>query len=456
MLDEKRLDLFENAKISRAVLTLTVPTILSSLVMVLYNLADTFFVGMLSDPVENAAVTLAAPVLLAFNAVNNLFGVGTSYMMSSSLGRKDYETVKRSSVFGFYASLFLSLLFSFFSYFCMDSLLLMLGADSVTAEATEGYLFWTVSIGAPFSIINVVMAYLVRSEGSAMHASIGTISGCILNMILDPFFILPWGLGMKAEGAGLATCISNVFACMYFLTYIFLKRKSTFVCVNIKYLTFRKNIVKGICAVGIPSSIQNLLNVTGMTILNNFTAAFGASAVAAMGIAQKINQVPTNMNFGLSQGIMPILSYSWAAGNGDRFKKSYKFTIRMSLAFMLLMMTLFLLFAPQLTEIFMDNDEIVKMGSSLLRGFCLALPFLTLDFISVGLFQSTGKGHYSLIFAICRKIVLEIPILVILNRIYPLFGLSFAQPAAELVLAILTIIFVRRVFKEIDKKSMMS
>ena len=156
---------------------------------------------MLNDPIQNAAVTLAAPILLAFNAVNNLFGVGSSSMMSRALGRKDYDTVSRSSAFGFYCSLLSGFLFSFLCFALQNPLLTVLGADSNTAEATLGYLRWTVICGAAPAILNVVMAYMVRAEGASLHASLGTMSGCLLNIILDPIFILPWGLNMGAAGA---------------------------------------------------------------------------------------------------------------------------------------------------------------------------------------------------------------------------------------------------------------
>ena len=215
MAEKSKTELFETAPIPKAVLKLCIPTVLSSLVMVLYNLADTYFVGMLNDPVQNAAVTLAAPVLLAFNAVNNLFGVGSSSMMSRALGSKDYDTVYRSSAFGFYCAAFCGILFSLFATLLKQPLLTVLGADSTTGAATQGYLFWTVTLGAAPSILNVVLAYLVRAEGSALHSSIGTMSGCALNILLDPLFIMPWGLNMGAAGAGCATFFPTVrLACI--------------------------------------------------------------------------------------------------------------------------------------------------------------------------------------------------------------------------------------------------
>ena len=230
--DEKKIQLFESTPIPNAILTLAVPTVLSSLVMVIYNLADTYFVSILGDPLQSAAVTLAAPVLLAFNAINNLFGVGGSSMMSRAMGRGDYDTVSRSSAFSFYASVFSGLLFSLLCTVFAAPLLTLLGADASTAAATEAYMYWTVTWGAAPAILNVVMAQLVRAEGSSLHASIGTMSGCFLNIILDPIFILPWGLNMGAAGAGLATFLSNCVACIYFFILLFVRRGKTFVCIN--------------------------------------------------------------------------------------------------------------------------------------------------------------------------------------------------------------------------------
>ncbi|MFR5414496.1 MAG: MATE family efflux transporter, partial [Enterocloster bolteae] len=326
MMDDKTI-LFEKTPVPKAVMQLAVPTILSSLVMVIYNLADTYFVGMMNNPVQNAAVTLAAPVLLAFNAVNNLFGVGSSSMMSRALGRRDYESVRRSSAFGFYCALFFGLLFSVLCTVGLNPLLILLGADANTMDATAGYLKWTVLFGAAPAILNVVMAYMVRAEGSSLHASIGTMSGCLLNIILDPIFILPWGFDMGAAGAGLATFLSNCVACVYFFVLLRVRRKTTFVCINPEKFSLQKYIVLGVCAVGIPAAIQNLLNVTGMTILNNFTSSYGAQAVAAMGITQKINMVPLQVAMGFSQGIMPLISYNYASGNHRRMKETIFFTI---------------------------------------------------------------------------------------------------------------------------------
>lgn len=220
------------------------------------------------------------------------------------------------------------------------------------------------------------------------------------------------------------------------------------VCISPKKLGFQKAIVFGICGVGIPAAIQNLLNVTGMTILNNFTSSYGADAVAAMGIAQKVNMVPLQVALGFSQGIMPLISYNYASGNRKRMKECIMFTIKLLIPTMAVVLLLFNVGAGTVISLFMKHENIIGYGTRFLRGFCLCLPFLCLDFIAVGVFQAVGHGRAALSFAILRKILLEIPALFILNYLFPLYGLPYAQFVAEFVLAIAAAVMLNRIFKK--------
>ncbi len=450
--DVKKTELFEQTPIPRAVFTLALPTVISSLVMVIYNLADTYFVGYLNDPIQNAAVTLASPVILAFNAINNLFGVGAGSAMSRALGRKDYEDVQRSSAFGFYCALFCAALFSLFISIFRSPLLSLLGAESSTWEATSDYLFWTATCGAIPAILNVVLANFVRAEGSTLHASIGTLSGAVLNIILDPFFILPFGLGMGAAGAGLATFISNCVACCYFFILLTVKRGKTYVCISPKMAKPTARIAREVFSVGIPAAIQNLLNVTGMTILNNFSAAYGTEPVAAMGIAYKINMIPMYIGMGISQGIMPLVGYTFASKNTKRMKECIHFTVKIVVGLLVALAVAYFAAAPWLISLFMNNESVIAYGSKFLRAMCLGIPFLGFDFLGVGVYQACGKGTISLFFAIARKIILEIPLLFILDKIYPLYGLAYAQSITEFILAIAAAIVLRRLIARLETK----
>ncbi len=403
---------------------------------------------MLNNPVENAAVTLVYPVTLAFNAVNNLFGVGVSSAMSRHLGRKAYDQVRVCSAFGFYGAMISGLLFSALCILFRLPLLTLLGTDAQTLDATAGYLHWTVCCGALPAILNVVQSYMVRSEGSTLHASIGTMSGCLLNIVLDPIFILPWGLNMGAAGAGLATFLSNCVACLYFVVLARIKKGKTFVSMDLRLLPkLTAEQIRDILGVGIPASIQNLLNVTGTTLLNNFTAPFGAAAIAAMGISQKLYMIPMQVSLGFSQGIMPLVSYNYASGNRKRMKQTILFAMRIIVCSMLFLTVVYYLSAPAMIRAFMDSEEIIAYGSRFLRVMSLGFVFLCTDFLAVGVFQALGMGRNALLFAICRKLVLEIPLLFLLNHFYPLYGLPFAQLITEIFLSCLGVIMLRRIFR---------
>ena len=448
MIAKEKEELFEKIAIPKAVAKLAIPTVVGSLVMVLYNLADTFFVGAINDPVQTAAVTLGAPLLLAFNAVINLFGVGTSSYISRALGLKDYDAIKKTSAFGFYCALICALLFSVLCTVFSAPLLNILGADATTIDATYSYMLWTVSLGAAPSILNLVISNMIRAEGEAMGATVGVMSGCLLNILLDPVFIMPWGLGMGAAGAGCATFISNCVACCYY--FVFLMKKKTAINISFRPRDFRptKKVVKEVMTVGIPAAIQNLLNVTGMTVLNNFTSAYGTDAVAAMGITHKVNMVPMYFSMGFGQGIMPLVGYNYSNGNKKRMKEAISFSVKISMGFIAVAVALYYVFARNIMGAFIDVDSVASIGTTLLRGFCLGLPFLCMDFLAVGIFQAVGKGFESFVFAILRKIALEIPAIILLDKIYPLYGMSYSQLVAEFVLTIAALVILRRITGE--------
>ncbi len=453
MAKDQRVEIFEHYPIPRAVATLSVPTVLAMLVSVIYNLADTYFVGLLNDPVQTAAVSLAGPVLLATNAVNNLFGVGGSSMMSRALGSKDYDTLRASSAFGFYGSIACALAFGLLCTVFRPSLLGLLGADASTAGYTSAYLNWTITLGAVPSILHIVLSYMIRSEGAALIASVGTMSGCALNVILDPIFIMPWGLNMGVEGAALATFLSNCFSTLVFLGYLVKNRGKTMVCIDPRALRLDRRIVVGVFGVGLPASIQNLLNVVATTVLNQTAAPYGAAALAAMGIAKKIDMMPMYVALGISQGVMPLLSYNYASKNHKRMRSAFFFTGGIGLTISVLAMAVMLLMPEALVRLFIQDAETVAHGAVILRVSCLALPFLVTDFLCVGLFQAVGMGKASLILAISRKLALELPLIYLTNRLLGLYGLPWSQVLAEAGVSAIALFLLLRLFRDLKQQA---
>lgn len=439
MMNQKKVtreELFEKSPVWNAIFSLTIPMIISSLVAMVYNLSDTFFVGVLNDSVQNAAITLTAPAMTLFYGITNLFGIGASSLMSRSMGQKDIQTVKRAAATGLYLAFCGAIMLSVVTTLFNGQTLHLLGTDATTYRATKDYLFWTVCLGAIPSIMSIMFSYLLRAEGRSLQASIGQMSGCILNIILDPFFILPFGLNLGAAGAGLATFVANCVACTYFLVYIMKQKEHTYVCINPAVVTLKKNILGSIFIVGIPGVFQNILNVLSMTILNNIVAEYGADVVASVGIANKINQLPIQIVFGFTQGVMPLIGYNYAAKNFGRMKEVIKKTYMVTLSALLCILVLFNVAGQPIIRFFMDNNEIVKTGAWFLSGFGISLPFMCIDFMVVGISQSFGMGKPALIFSFLRKLFLEIPLILFLNSVAGVLGIAYAQCATEVIMAI--------------------
>ncbi len=416
-----------------------------------YNLSDTYFVGALNDPIQNAAITLAAPAMTLFYGITNLFGIGASSLMSRRMGEKDIDTVKRASATGLYLALIFATLLSASTLIFNTQTLHILGTDDITFAATKDYMFWTVCLGAVPTIMSIVFGYLLRAEGRSMQASIGQISGCVLNIILDPFFILPWGLGLGAAGAGFATFFANCLSCTYFLILIIREKEKTYVCINPKFVTFKKYVIVSILIVGIPGVIQNVLNVTSMTILNNIVATYGANTVAAVGIANKVNQLPIQIVFGFTQGVMPLIGYNYASKNYGRMKESIKKTYILTISTLMVILILFNVAGQQIVRLFMDNDEIVKTGAWFLSGFGISLPFMCVDFMLVGISMAFGMGKPALIFSFVRKLVLEIPFIILLNRFAGVMGIAYAQCSTEIIMAVIAVFVQISILSKVKK-----
>ena len=433
-------ELFERMPVTKAIFKLTIPVIISSIISIVYNLSDTYFVGMINDPVQNAAVTLVGPAMVLFFAVTNLFGIGASSLMSRKLGEKNYDDVKKASATGLYLGLFCAIFITTVTLLFNPFVLKILGSSEITYEVTKDYLFWTVGLGAVPGIMNLLFSFIIRAEGRAIQASVGAMSGCILNIILDPFFILPFGLNMGAAGAGLATFISNTFACVYFLVLLFIIRKNTLVSLNPKHFTLRPDIIKNIFVVGIPGVFQNLLNVTGMTILNNLASGYGTDLVASMGIVGKMNQIPIQVIFGFSQGIMPLIGYNYASKNIKRVKETISKEFKIILGLIFLIIVTFICCGKPIVRMFMDNDIIVTIGARFLIGTAISLPFMSFDFVTVGISQSFGIGKVALVFSFLRKAFLEIPFIFLFSHLFGMYGLAFPATGAEFIMSIIAFV----------------
>lgn len=438
-------ELFETVPVKKAVATLAVPTIISQIVTIIYNLADTFFVGQLNNPYMVAAVTVVSPWFNLLTALGNLFGIGGSSLISRLLGAKRDNEVKYFSSLSIYSGIIITFIFSLFSLLFQGPLLIVLGASSNNIQYAQSYLFWTVILGGIPTTLAMTMAHLLRGEGKAKFASIGMMLGGILNIILDPLFI--FGLGLGFSGAAIATATSNLVSTLFFIYIFYRVKKQTTMSLNISY--FNTSYLKPVLSVGIASALTTLLaNVSNMVIIS-LASGYGDIPVAAYGIVKRIDMFPLNISFGLCQGIMPLVGYNYASKNYQRMKEISSFSWKVSLSIAFFFLICFTSLASFILPAFIEDPQTSQLGAEFLRIACLAVPFTAINALIIYTLQAMGKGVESAILTVCRQGLLNIPILFIMNHFVGLYGMIWVQLVIELIVLPIVIIMYRRVLKQI-------
>ncbi len=334
--------LFESMPVHKAVATLAIPTIISQVVTMIYNLADTFFIGQIGDPTMVAAVSLVSPWFNLLTALGNLFGIGGSSLVSRMLGAQNHRDIKGVAAFSIWGGAVVTLLFSLGTYLARSPLLNFLGASPDTYGYAEDYLFWVVVLGGVPTMISLTMGHLLRSEGHAKQASAGMMFGGILNVVLDP--VLIFGFQMEVAGAAIATAFSNGASVVFFvMEYLRLKGKTS-VSLHPRYFTFR--FVGQIFSVGLASALATALGNASNMVMVHLASAYGDIPVAAYGIVKRIDQFPLNVSMGLCQGFMPLVGYNFAANNYQRMRRVSVFSWKVALVMSACFVACFAVFAP--------------------------------------------------------------------------------------------------------------
>jgi len=302
-----------------------------------------------------------------------------------------------------------------------------------------------VVLGGPFTILNVLLANLVRAEGSAATASFGVSLGGIVNILLDPIFVLPQFLGMGAEGAGLATALSNLAATVYFLGYILKKRDVTILRLHPRALAHAPKLLPGILAIGFPSAVQFSLTVIGAAALTNFISKYTPQAVAALGITKKLDQLPLFFSIGVANGLLPLLAYNHAAQNHQRRQQAFRFGVGIAVAFSTLCLVCYELFAPTLVGLFIQDSLTRSFAAAFLRIMVVAMPLTAINYPMIIQFQAMGKVRESLVCSVLRKGVIDIPLLFVMDRLIPLYGCAMVQPIVDGISLLVALWFYVRI-----------
>lgn len=431
-------ELMGSMKVSKAVAKMAIPSVISSLVTVIYNMADTFFVGQTGDSLQVAAVSLTNPIFILLMAFANMLGMGGSAVASMAMGEKNEKRVKNTSSFVTWASLVIGIVFALVLIVFMRPILTAFGANEQTYEFARGYTFH-ISYGAPFIIWSAAASFVVRAEGASKEAMIGSMIGTIANIVLDPIFIS--GLGMGAAGAAIATTIGNVLASAYYLWY-FLKKSKIF-SLSLKYFTCKNGVLTRVCATGLPTAIFSALMSVSTIILNQILVAYGNSAVAAIGIVFKANMFITFLQMGVANGVQPLLGYNYGARNAERFLSVEKFTKKCCLIVGILSTILFFILREQIIRLFINDAEVVTYGVEMLVAYMLSGPVIGILFVNMNCMQSTGAALPATVLSILRQGLLLIPLLYLLNALFGLDGVICGQALTDYIAVILSIFLWR-------------
>lgn len=440
-------DLFEKAPVPKAVATMAVPTMISMLVVVIYNMADTFFIGQTKDPLQVAAVSLATPVFMIFMALGHLFGIGGSSAISRALGERRKDRAWHISSFCCYGSLGLGVMVAVISVLGMEQILHLIGASENTIGFARQYLT-IISIGAPTIMFSTAFANILRGEGASRESMVGNLLGTIVNIILDPVMIL--GLGWGVSGAALATIIGNIAACFFYISYYV--RGKSMLSIHVKDFRMGEGIAASVAAIGIPASLNNILMSFANIILNQALVGYGDTPVAAMGVALKSNMLVVLLQIGLCVGIQPLIGYNYGSGNKKRLMHVFKFTGVVSVI-MGMLLTLFMIIARKtMIQVFINDAEVVSYGIRMVVALQLSAPFIGILFLCINTIQGMGKALPSLVLTVCRQGLIFIPLIFILNAMLGLNGVIYAQPAADYLSILVGIMICMHLFRSMEHR----
>ena len=442
---EEQYDKMVNTSVSRLITGLAIPTVISMLVTSIYNMADTFFVSHINTQ-ASAAVGIVFPIMSIIQAVGFTLGMGAGSLVSIRLGQKRNEEASIIASTALFTAFGVGALITIFGNIFTRQFLSLVGASESVLPYAQQYgrfIFW----GAPLMCASFVLNNVLRSEGKAFFSMIALTSGGLINIALDPLFI--YGLKMGISGAALATIISQTISFSILLSW-FLRGKA--VChMSIKLYRFTVDVLGKTVATGVPSLARQGLASLATILLNTTAGAYGDSAVAAMSITTKIVMFVASIMIGIGQGFSPVSGYNYGAKRYDRVKKAYRFLVASGFGIMACFSIVIFIFAPQIMRGFISDESAVAVGLVALRWQIAFIPFHPLIVGTNMLMQSTRHIKAATFLSMNRQGVYFIPAILILPRIFGLFGVEISQAAADILSAITAIPYLIAMFRKLDR-----
>lgn len=432
--------------IPRLVITLGIPTTISMLITNIYNMADSFFVSLISQS-AGGATSVVFGIMSLLQAFGFMFGHGAGSQISRFLGKQDSKNASKYASTSFFYSLLCGALILVFGLIFLEPLMILLGSTETILPYAKAYGLW-ILIAAPAMTASCVLNNILRYEGMATLAMIGLTAGGIINIILDPVFI--FALNMGIGGAGLATAISQYIS-FGILLYMFLAQR-TQSKLSFKHIDKKFKTIGSIIREGLPSFARQGLNSVSTVVLNAQAKPFGDFAIAAMGYVSKTAGLIFSVGLGIGQGFQPVVGFNYGAKKYERVRKASIFTFLFSMGFLGVISLACYIFADDIIYLFGNNDEVVKIGGIALKMFCVSMLFFPVSVVATMLFQSIGKSVSALILSCLQNGLLLIPMYYILPVFMDIAGIQIARPLAYILSAFasapMLIIFLRKLKKE--------
>lgn len=433
------MDSFRKAPVSQAVFKNALPAMAAMLMVLVYNLADTFFIGQTHDALQVAAVSLATPVFLIFMAIGTIFGIGGTSVISHALGEGKEDHAKKVCAFCMWSCIMVGVVMAALFLIFINPILSLIGASSDTWNMTKTYLT-IVACSGPFVLISNCYSNVIRAEGKSGHAMMGQLLGNLFNVILDPIMIL--GFGWNIAGAAIATVIGNVIGAGYYICY-FLWGKSS-LSIRFKDFTVKNNVCRSVLAIGIPAALGSLFMSVSQIMINSQMAEYGDMAVAGMGVAMKVTVITGMICMGLGQGIQPLLGYCVGAKLWKRFKDIFRFSAIFALILGTSLTILCYLFVNQIVGVFLTDTAAFHYAVQFSRILLTTSSLFGLFYVLVNSIQAMGAATASLIISLSRQGLIYIPALFILKAALGLTGLVWAQPVADIFSTVLAAVLYRK------------
>ena len=440
---KRSLEVFESVPVGQAVMKNTVPAMVAMMMVLVYNLADTFFIGQTKDALMVASVSLVTPVFLLFMALGTVFGIGGTSVISRAMGEGRREYAKKVCAFCMWSCVAVGIVMVIIIFAFMDPILKMIGASADTLEYAREYLS-IVTIAGPFVLISNCYANIIRSEGKAGMAMIGQLGGNLLNVILDPILIL--GLGWNVAGAAIATAVSNLVSAIYYIVYF--KFGNSMLSIRLKDFSVKDNILKSVLAIGIPEALGDVLMSVSSIILNGQMAGYGDMAVAGIGVAMKVTMITGMICIGFGQGIQPLLGYCVGAKNWKRYKESLRFSVIFGFGLSTLMTVICYLFDRQIVSAFLSEAEALSYGIEFTRILLITCFLFGMFYVLSNALQAMGAATAALIINMSRQGLIYIPAIFILQAVIGMDGFLWAQPVADVLSVILVIVLYHITLKK--------